>query len=120
MCGTSKRSANPLRISSARAPRSLRAASLGGAANSIAFTAIVYVGTLYLQLALDYSPLQAGLALLPLDAVAFVVPLAGAGMIARHAPRPLRSHRSRSPPEHSSGWPAHPSPPATSTTSLDR
>ena len=69
--------------------RSLGAASLGGAANSIAFTAIVYVGTLYLQFALGYGPLEAGLALLPLDVVAFVVPLAGARAIARAAPRPL-------------------------------
>jgi EmrB/QacA subfamily drug resistance transporter len=69
--------------------RSLSAASLGGAANSIAFTAIVYVGTLYLQVALDYRPLEAALALVPLDAVAFVVPLVGARWIARRAPQPL-------------------------------
>jgi hypothetical protein len=69
--------------------RSLRAASLGAGVNAVAFTAIVYVGTLYLQLALGYSPLQAGLALLPLDAVAFVVPVAGARAIARRAPRTL-------------------------------
>jgi EmrB/QacA subfamily drug resistance transporter len=69
--------------------RSLRAASLGVGVNSIAFTAIVYVGTLYLQLALDYTPLEAGLALLPLDAVSFVVPLLGAAAIARCAPRSL-------------------------------
>jgi predicted MFS family arabinose efflux permease len=69
--------------------RSLAAATVGVAANSIAFTSIVYVGTLYLQLALGYRPLEAGLALLPLDAVAFVVPLAGAGAIARRPPRPL-------------------------------
>jgi hypothetical protein len=69
--------------------RSLNAASLGVAANSVAFTAIVYVGTLYLQLALDYRPLEAGVALLPLDAVAFVVPVVGARAIALQAPRPL-------------------------------
>jgi hypothetical protein len=69
--------------------RSLRAASLGVGLNAIAFTAIVYVGTLYLQLALGYSPLQAGMALLPLDAVSFVVPLAAAGAIARRPPRSL-------------------------------
>jgi EmrB/QacA subfamily drug resistance transporter len=69
--------------------RRLNAASLGAAANSVAFTAIVYVGTLYLQLALNYDPLEAGLALLPLDAVAFVVPVVGARAIARRAPRPL-------------------------------
>jgi len=69
--------------------RSLRAASLGAGVNSVAFTAIVYVGTLYLQLALGYGPLQAGLALLPLDAVALLVPLAGARAISRRAPRSL-------------------------------
>lgn len=69
--------------------RSLSTAALGVGVNSLAFTAIVYVGTLYLQLALDYSALEAGLALLPLDAVAFVVPLAGAGAIARRPPRSL-------------------------------
>jgi hypothetical protein len=69
--------------------RSLRAASFGVGINSIAFTAVVYVGTLYLQLALDYTPSEAGLALLPLDAVSFVVPLLGAGAIARYAPRSL-------------------------------
>jgi MFS family permease len=67
--------------------RSLRAATLGGGINAVAFTSIVYVGTLYLQLALRYSPVEAGLALLPLDAVAFVVPFAAAGAIARHSPR---------------------------------
>jgi EmrB/QacA subfamily drug resistance transporter len=69
--------------------RSLRAASLGAGVNSVAFTAVVYVGTLYLQLALGYGPLQAGLALLPLDVVAFVVPVAGGRAIARQAPRTL-------------------------------
>jgi MFS family permease len=84
-----RRSASPLvRLGIVRV-RSLRAASLGGAANSVAFTAIVYVGTLYLQLALGYAPLEAGVALLPLDAVAFVVPLAFARRIAGRAPRTL-------------------------------
>jgi MFS family permease len=69
--------------------RSLRAASLGAAINAVAFTSIVYVGTLYLQLGLRYSPVEGGLALLPLDAVAFVVPLAVAGPIARRSPRAL-------------------------------
>jgi MFS family permease len=84
-----RRAASPLvRLGIVRV-RSLRIASLGGAVNSVAFTAIVYVGTLYLQLALGYTSLEAGLALLPLDAVAFVVPLAFARQIAGHAPRPL-------------------------------
>jgi EmrB/QacA subfamily drug resistance transporter len=69
--------------------RSLRAASLGAGINAVAFTSIVYVGTLYLQLVLRYSPLEAGVALLPLDAVAFVLPLAVAGPIARRSPRVL-------------------------------
>jgi EmrB/QacA subfamily drug resistance transporter len=84
-----RRAASPLLRLGILRVRSLRAASLGAGLNAVAFTAIVYVGTLYLQLALDYSPLQAGLALLPLDAVAFVVPLAGARAIARRAPRSL-------------------------------
>jgi predicted small integral membrane protein len=69
--------------------RSLRAASLGIGVNAIAFTSIVYVGTLYLQSALGYSPLQAGLALRPVDAVAFVVDLVAARPVARRSPRAL-------------------------------
>ena len=84
-----RRVASPLLRLGILRVRSLRAASLGAGLNAVAFTAIVYVGTLYLQLALGYGPLQAGLALLPLDAVAFVVPLAGARAIARRAPRSL-------------------------------
>ena len=84
-----RRAASPLLRLGILRVRSLRAASLGAGLNAVAFTAIVYVGTLYLQLALGYGPLQAGLALLPLDAVAFVVPLAGARAIARRAPRSL-------------------------------
>jgi MFS family permease len=84
-----RRAASPLLRLRILRLRSLRAASFGAAVNAVAFTAIVYVGTLYLQLALDYSPLQAGLALLPLDAVAFVIPLAGAHAIARRTPRSL-------------------------------
>jgi MFS family permease len=82
-----RRAAAPLVRPGILRVRSLSAASLGGGANSVAFTAIVYVGTLYLQLALSYGPLEAGVALLPLDFVALVVPLAGAGRIARLAPR---------------------------------
>jgi MFS family permease len=84
-----RRSPSPLVRLGILRVRSLRAASIGGGANSVAFTAIVYVGTLYLQLALGYRPLEAGLALLALDAVAFVVPLVAARAIARRAPRPL-------------------------------
>jgi MFS family permease len=69
------------------AVRSLRAATLCVGVNSIAFTAIVYVGTLYLQTALRYSPVEAGLALLPLDVVAAVVPILFSAAIARRSPR---------------------------------
>lgn len=54
-----------------------------------AFTAIVYVGTLYLQSALGYGPIEAGLALLPVDAVAFAVPLLAAQQLAGRSPRAL-------------------------------
>jgi MFS family permease len=84
-----RRAGTPLLRPAVLRIRSLQAASLGGAANSVAFTAIVYVGTFYLQLALGFGPLQAGLALVPLDAVAFVVPLAAARMIAGRAPGTL-------------------------------
>ncbi len=67
--------------------RSLRSASLGVAINAVTFTSIVYVGTLYIQGPLGYNPLEAGLALVPIDATAFVVPLVAAGAIARRSPR---------------------------------
>jgi MFS family permease len=67
--------------------RSLRAATIGAAANAVAFTAIVYIGTLYLQRALGYTPIQAGIALAPLDLTAFIVPLLAAGRLARIPPR---------------------------------
>jgi len=54
-----------------------------------AVTAIVYVGTLYLQGPLGYRSFEAALALLPVDVVAFVVPLLAAGAIARRSPRAL-------------------------------
>ncbi|HEX2103788.1 MAG TPA: MFS transporter [Solirubrobacteraceae bacterium] len=69
--------------------RSLRAATLCVGVNAIAFTAIVYVGTLYLQNAVRYSPVEAGLAILPLDVVAAVVPLVFSGALARRSPRVL-------------------------------
>jgi len=68
--------------------RGLRAASLGIGANGVAFTSIVYAGTLYLQNTLGYSPLRAALAILPLDLVAFVVALVAPGSpIAPRGPR---------------------------------
>jgi nitrate/nitrite transporter NarK len=69
--------------------RSLRAATVCVGVNAIAFTAIVYVGTLYLQTALRFSPLEAGLAILPLDVVAAVVPILFSAAIARRSPRAL-------------------------------
>jgi MFS family permease len=68
---------------------SLQAASLGAAANAASFTAIVFVGTLYFQDALGYGPLEAGLAVMPLDLTALVVSLTASGFIARRSPRAL-------------------------------
>jgi MFS family permease len=68
---------------------SLRTATVAVGANAVAFTAIVYVGTLYFQDALGYTALEAALAVLPLDVVAFVVAVAGAGLIVRRSPRAL-------------------------------
>jgi MFS family permease len=67
--------------------RSLRAGSLGIGANGVAFTSIVFAGTLYLQNTLGYSALQAAVAILPIDAVAFVIALVAAPF-ARRSPRP--------------------------------
>jgi EmrB/QacA subfamily drug resistance transporter len=69
--------------------RSLRTATICVGVNAIAFTAIVYVATLYLQSALGYGPAAAGVALLPLDVVAAVVPLALGAGLARRSPRAL-------------------------------
>jgi EmrB/QacA subfamily drug resistance transporter len=68
---------------------SLRGATFGVGINSIAFTAIVYVGTLYLQNGLGYGPFQAGLALLPVDVAAFAMTALAARMVARRSPRAL-------------------------------
>src|SRR3954471_20939839 len=68
---------------------SLRTAVLGAGVNSITFTGIVYVGTLYLQDALGYGAVAAGAALLPVDVVAFVVPIVAGGYVARRSPRTL-------------------------------
>jgi MFS family permease len=84
-----RRARSPLVRGDVLTVRSLRAASLGGGANSVAFTAIVYVATLYLQLRLHYRPFAAGVALTPLNVVALAVPLAGAGWIGRRPSRPL-------------------------------
>jgi MFS family permease len=66
--------------------RSLRVASLAVGANALAFISIVYLGTLYLRDALGYSALQAGLALLPLDAVALVISLFAGNALIRRPP----------------------------------
>ena len=66
---------------------SLRGAALGAAANSGSFTAVVFVGTLYLQTALGYPPLRAGLAVLPLDLVAAVVGFGAGRLVAGRSPR---------------------------------
>jgi EmrB/QacA subfamily drug resistance transporter len=87
--GWERRSPAPLVRFEILRGRSLRAATLGVGINAIAFTSIVYVGTLYLQNALGYRPLQAGLALLPVDGVAFVVALLVSHTAARRPPRAL-------------------------------
>jgi len=71
-----------------RAP-GLRAAVLGAGLNAVAFTAIVYACSLYLQNELGYGPLRASAAILPLDIVAFAVTVAGASAISRRSPRAL-------------------------------
>jgi MFS family permease len=78
-----RRAPAPLLPPGVLATPSLRAATLGVGANAAAFTAIVYVGTLYLQDALGYGPLAASLALAPIDAVALVVTLALAERLSR-------------------------------------
>jgi predicted MFS family arabinose efflux permease len=50
---------------------------------------VVYVGTLWLQDGLGYSAWRAGLALVPIDVVAFVVATAGSRLAARRSPRAL-------------------------------
>ncbi|MCX2951519.1 MFS transporter [Lentzea sp. NEAU-D7] len=71
--------------------RSLRAASLAVGADALAFTSVVYVGTLFLRNAQGYGALQAGLALLPVDVVALVVSCFGARILARWSPRAVLS-----------------------------
>jgi MFS family permease len=67
--------------------RSLRAATAAIGVNAIAFTAIVYVGTLYLQDALGYTPSQAGLALVPINVAGAAVSLLADRILARRSPR---------------------------------
>jgi nitrate/nitrite transporter NarK len=84
-----RRTRHPLVRLDILALRSLRTATLCVGVNAVAFTSIVCVGTLYLQTGVRYSPAEAGLALLPLDVVAAVVPLLLGGTLARRSPRAL-------------------------------
>jgi len=84
-----RRAHSPIvRLDVLRAP-GLLAATLGAGLNAVAFTAIVYACSLYLQGDLGYAPLRASAAILPLDAVAFAVTVAGASAISRRSPRVL-------------------------------
>jgi predicted MFS family arabinose efflux permease len=67
--------------------RSLRSATAAIGVNAIAFTAIVYVGSLYFQDQLGYSASRAGPALMPIDLVAAVVSMLGARILAGRSPR---------------------------------
>jgi MFS family permease len=67
--------------------RSLRAATAAIGVNALAFTAIVYVGTLYLQDRLGYSPSRAGLALVPINVVGVVVSLLADRILDGRSPR---------------------------------
>jgi MFS family permease len=68
--------------------RSLRGASFGIGVNALAATAVVYVGSLYLQNALHYSAMKSALAIVPIDVLGFVVALTGAPL-ARRSPQPV-------------------------------
>jgi EmrB/QacA subfamily drug resistance transporter len=82
-----RRAAAPLVRLQILAVRSLRGAAMGIAANAAAFTSVVYVGTLYLQTALGYTPLQAGLALLPVDVVSALVGIGVGRALLSRSPR---------------------------------
>jgi MFS family permease len=66
--------------------RSLRAASCGIGVNALAATSVVYIGSLYLQNALGYSPTKSALGIIPIDVLGFVVALVGAPL-AQRSPR---------------------------------
>jgi MFS family permease len=84
-----RRASAPLFRFSVLRVHSLRSATLGVGINAVTFTAIVYVGTLWLQDGLGYSAAQAGAAIAPLEVVAFAVSLAGVRVIAGRSPRSL-------------------------------
>src|SRR3954468_10537731 len=69
----------------------LRTATIAVGLNAIGFTAIVFVGTLYLQEGLGYSAWEAGVAALPIDVVSFAVSLTARDFVARHPPARLLS-----------------------------
>jgi sugar phosphate permease len=69
------------------AGQQLAQSSLGIGADAAAFTGIVYVGTLYLQTALGYSPLRAGLALLPIDVVNVLIGIGAGRALLGRSPR---------------------------------
>jgi EmrB/QacA subfamily drug resistance transporter len=71
------------------AVRRLRSATASVGVNSITFTSVVYVGTLWLQDGQGYSAWRAGIALAPIDVVAFVVAGVASGLVARRSPRAL-------------------------------
>jgi MFS family permease len=75
------------RICSSRVCRRAVKECDAAALNAGAFSAVVYVGTLELQLRLGYRPLQAALALAPLDAVSLLVGAVGGGLLDRRSPR---------------------------------
>jgi MFS family permease len=68
--------------------RQLWGASLGVAANTAAYSAAVFIGTLYLQHVRGFSPLQTGLAFLPLAVGALASPFL-ARLLGRMGARPL-------------------------------
>jgi MFS family permease len=82
-----RRAPRPLVPAALLRVRGLRIASLAAALNAGAFSGIVYVGTLHLQTRLGYRPLDAALAIAPLDAVSLLVGAVAGRLIARRSPR---------------------------------
>jgi predicted MFS family arabinose efflux permease len=81
-----KRTPSPLVRIDILGVRSLRAAACGIGVNALAATSVVYVGSLYLQNALGYSPTESALGIIPIDVLGFAVALVGAPL-ARRSPR---------------------------------
>jgi MFS family permease len=74
-----------LRLGLLRVPN-LRAASCGIGVNAMAATAVVYVGSLYLQTGLGYSALGSAAAIAPMNVTGFLVTLVGS-RVAHLSPR---------------------------------